>query len=196
MGDAQRLAGKPHTRTPCFPAHSSQAPPRAPPCIHAPTPNPCVQFSFELLGCVRIQLRESAEVERATGGGTPPSEGPLPPPPVELRGCVASPVLCFSARELGFKDEAHARALGLEPGSHVPLQLALFSQGVNEEQTMANLMLTHTAEQQRINQRALAVLARQQQVQSIPTLFLPDLPQPPTLPNPVFSPPPPLSAAL
>ena len=38
--------------------------------------------------------------------------------------------------------------LGLLPGSPVRVTAALFTQGINEEQSVANLMGTHTAEQE------------------------------------------------
>lgn len=142
-----------------------------------------LQASFELLATTRVQLLPAAEVaatalasENAAAAavtGSPsmepdrdaPTES-VPTRPAEvgsagagssgvaLQGSVAEPVLCFSPHELGFRDEEHARAVGLPLGVSFPVRLALFNQGVNEEQTMANLMQTNTNEQRRLNGRA------------------------------------------
>ncbi len=68
------------------------------------------------------------------------------------------PVLCFAPRELGFRDAARASAAGLKPGVMLRVRPVLLSQGINEEQSVANLMQTHTAEQTALNERALAQL--------------------------------------
>ena len=65
------------------------------------------------------------------------------------------PVLCFAPRELGFRDATRASAAGLKPGVMVRVRPILLSQGINEEQSVANLMQTHTAEQTALNEKAL-----------------------------------------
>lgn len=72
------------------------------------------------------------------------------------------PVLCFAPRELGFRDAARASAAGLKPGVMLRVRPILLSQGINEEQSVANLMQTHTAEQTALNERALAQLSELQ----------------------------------
>lgn len=77
---------------------------------------------------------------------------------VAVRGGVHAPTLCFAPRELGFRDAAAAAAAGLTAGATLRVHPILFTQGINEEQSMANLMHTHTAEQAAINERALRQL--------------------------------------
>ena len=81
---------------------------------------------------------------------------------VSLRGGRLAPALCFTAAELGFADVKAARALGLESDVPISVVPCLATQGINEEQTIANFLRTHTHEQTQLNLRALATLAEYQ----------------------------------
>ena len=81
---------------------------------------------------------------------------------VWLRGGRLAPTLCFTPAELGFADVTAARSLGLEPGVPIGVVPCLATQGINEEQTIANFLRTHTHEQTQLNLRALATLAEYQ----------------------------------
>ena len=73
---------------------------------------------------------------------------------IAIKGSRRSPILEMSAEALGFRDAAHAAAMGLPPGTRIPVRAVLFTQGINEDQSMASVMRTHTSDQQAINQIA------------------------------------------
>ena len=63
-----------------------------------------------------------------------------------------------SAAAIGHEVLKQLKAAGLKPGVMLRVRPVLLSQGINEEQSVANLMQTHTAEQTALNERALAQL--------------------------------------
>ena len=81
---------------------------------------------------------------------------------VSLRGGRHHPTLCFTPAELGFANAGAAAALGLEIGAEIAVVPVLATQGINEEQSVANFLRTHTAEQARLNVAALATLTEYQ----------------------------------
>ena len=70
---------------------------------------------------------------------------------VRVSGTRRHPVLELSPHDLGFLDREHARSMGWRHGLRLPVHAVLFTQGINEDQSMANLMRTHTADQQAMN---------------------------------------------
>ena len=58
-----------------------------------------------------------------------------------------------------FRDGSHAASLGLPCGSSVGVQPTLATQGVTEEQSLANLFRTNTDEQSQINSKCVEQLA-------------------------------------
>ena len=68
-------------------------------------------------------------------------------------------MLAFTVSELGFRDAAHAATLGLPCGSLVSVHSTLVTQGINDEQSLANLLRTNTAEQAQLNARCVEQLA-------------------------------------
>ena len=74
---------------------------------------------------------------------------------VKIRGGLRGLVLVFSARSLGFCDAAHAARAGLTVGRLFPVCCVLFTQGIDAEQSMANMMRQHTTEQQGFNVAAV-----------------------------------------
>lgn len=78
---------------------------------------------------------------------------------VSVRGARHCPVLTFTLSELGFRDSLHATALGLPCGSLVNVHSTLATQGINDEQTLANLLRTNTVGQAQLNARCVEQLA-------------------------------------
>ena len=108
-----------------------------------------VTAACRLLSHVRLAVRtddESASAESAGWHGVASD--------VSVGGTRRRPVIELSPRDLGFRDAAHAASMGLGPGSLVEVVAVLVTQGINEEQSMASLMRTNTAEQQALNLRA------------------------------------------
>ena len=78
---------------------------------------------------------------------------------MRLHGTRRAPVLAFTPSELGLRDASHAAKLGLPCGRVVRIFPVLSTQGINEEQSLANLLRTHTAEQSQLNSRAIEQLS-------------------------------------
>ena len=107
------------------------------------------------------QLQDVAEamsmIESTRLLALPP--GSAPSGGVALQGDWLNPMLAFSLTELGFRSADHARSLGMQPGAPLGVQAALFSQGFDEKQTLANLLRANTAARAAANARALERLA-------------------------------------
>ena len=99
----------------------------------------------------RVQMTVAAE------GGASEQKGDTTP--IAVHGARECPVLTFSLLELGFRDGSHAASLGLPCGSSVGVQPTLATQGVTEEQSLANLFRTNTDEQSQINSKCVEQLA-------------------------------------
>ena len=70
---------------------------------------------------------------------------------VSVRGSRLQPVLAFAPTELGFRDMEHAAHLGFPAGSAVTVTSVVSTQGINDEQSLANFFQTNLREQSRIN---------------------------------------------
>lgn len=97
----------------------------------------------------QVQLMLAPEVQESAEG-------------VQLRGGRHCPTLCFAPSELGFADARAAEELGLQSGHAVAVVAVLATQGINEEQAVANFLRTNTHEQHQLNLAALAALAEYQ----------------------------------
>jgi hypothetical protein len=78
---------------------------------------------------------------------------------VAVLGSRRRPVLAFAPTELGFRDAEHAGQLGMPCGCTVAVHAVLTTQGITEEQNLANLFRTNTAEQAALNARCVEQLA-------------------------------------
>ena len=81
------------------------------------------------------------------------------PSPVTVKGGRLCPLLVFAPAELGLRDEEHAAQLGLPCGRMVRVHTVLATQGITDEQTLANVFHTNTGEQATINLRCVEQMA-------------------------------------
>ena len=105
-----------------------------------------VRVAVDMMQRAHLMLLPSDHAQPATQGFT-------------LKGDERMPILCFSPQELGFRNAEDAASVGFNSGELVRVFPVLFTQGINEEQNVANLMHTNTDEQAEINKRAFVQLS-------------------------------------
>lgn len=114
-----------------------------------------------------VSLAEGATTHGTGAGGARDTR----PAAVVVKGDRLSPILAFELAELGFRNAEHAASLGMPCGNLVRVHCTIASQGVTDEQTLANVLRTNVAEQERMNLQCLEQLAayHEQRAAALPT---------------------------